>query len=203
MSTSQLVTQWLDQLKWGDRDAALELWNRYFERLLGVARNKLGGTPRRVADEEDVALSALNSFYQGAAKGRFPDLQNRDGLWPLLVRITARKAVKQAAREQRLKRGGGKLRGHSALIPELRNEQGQRRKPGDREYYQPPDYLCQMDEERQRLLDLLPGELRAVAEWKLDGESNAEIAEKLQCVERTIERKLNHIRSIWQVEVDQ
>jgi DNA-directed RNA polymerase specialized sigma24 family protein len=37
-----------------------------------------------------------------------------------------------------------------------------------------------------------------VAVWKMEGYSNAEIAAKLPCVERTVERKLKLIRSLWQ-----
>jgi DNA-directed RNA polymerase specialized sigma24 family protein len=51
------VTQWLDRLKAGDPDAAQKLWERYFGRLVGLARKKLRAVPRRAADEEDVALS--------------------------------------------------------------------------------------------------------------------------------------------------
>jgi hypothetical protein len=34
-----------------------------------------------MADEEDVALSAFNSLCVGAAKGRFPQVQDHDGLY--------------------------------------------------------------------------------------------------------------------------
>jgi len=48
------------------------------------------------------------------------------------------------------------------------------------------------------LLEQLPDEaLRQVALWKLEGYSNAEIAAKLACIERTVERKLARIRRIW------
>ena len=66
------VTQWIDRLKAGDPDAAQELWERYFRRLVGLARKKLRAAPRRAADEEDVALSAFDSFCRGAEQGRFP-----------------------------------------------------------------------------------------------------------------------------------
>ena len=45
------VTCWLQQLQAGDQTAAQELWNRYFARLVGLARSKLRGAPRRAADE--------------------------------------------------------------------------------------------------------------------------------------------------------
>ena len=42
----------------------------------GGARHR-GPGRRRMSDEEDVVLSAFNSFYRGAAAGRFPRLEDR------------------------------------------------------------------------------------------------------------------------------
>src|SRR5919206_1363508 len=110
------VTQWIDRLKAGDPDAAQKLWERYFRRLVRLARQKLRAAPRRAADEEDVALSAFDSFCRGLERGRFPQLQDRDDLWRLLVVITARKAVDQVQHEARAKRGGGPVQGESVLV---------------------------------------------------------------------------------------
>src|SRR6516164_710913 len=101
------VTQWLDRLKAGDPHAAQKLWERYFRRLVGLARKKLGAAPRRAADEEDVALSAFASFCRGAAHGCFSQLHDRADLWQLLVMLTARKAFDLTQHERRQKRGGG------------------------------------------------------------------------------------------------
>src|SRR5262249_37281756 len=62
MASEGSVSHWIGQLKAGDHAAAQELWNNYFHRLVGLARKKLEGAPRRAADEEDVALSAFTSF---------------------------------------------------------------------------------------------------------------------------------------------
>jgi hypothetical protein len=44
------VTQWIDRLAEGDEQAAQVIWERYFDRLVRLARKKLEGLPRRVAD---------------------------------------------------------------------------------------------------------------------------------------------------------
>jgi hypothetical protein len=94
--TEQSVTLWIESLKDGDAEAARALWGRYFETLVGLARARLKGMPHAVADEEDAALSAFDSFCRGAARGRYPRLEDRDDLWKLLVVITERKALDQA-----------------------------------------------------------------------------------------------------------
>src|SRR5262245_60587 len=106
-ASSTSVTQWIDRLKAGDPDAAQKLWERYFRRLVGLARKKLRSAPRRAADEEDVALSAFDSFCRNAEQGRFPQLLDRDSLWRLLVVFTARKSAHLRRDEGRQKRGGG------------------------------------------------------------------------------------------------
>ena len=86
------VSGWVQQIIAGDKGVPVEeLWERYFHRLVSLASSNLGALPRRVADEEDVALSAFNSFCNGAVGGRFPQLDDRGNLWRLLVTITARK----------------------------------------------------------------------------------------------------------------
>ena len=89
MSEEQ-VSQWLTRLQRGDQRAAEVIWNEYFEKIVRLARRRLGELPRRVADEEDVALSAMNSLFRGAKAGRFPRLEDRDDLWKLLVTIRER-----------------------------------------------------------------------------------------------------------------
>src|SRR5690349_18337693 len=96
MAIEGSVTRWIAELHLGEPDEAQEaLWQRYFRRLIGLARLKLGDAPRGMADEEDVAAAALQSFFAGVVDGRFPRLQNRNDLWPLLAKITARKAKDQ------------------------------------------------------------------------------------------------------------
>jgi DNA-directed RNA polymerase specialized sigma24 family protein len=191
MTPGGSVTHWLGQLQAGDAAAAQELWQRYFARLVGLARKKLEGTPRRTADEEDVALSAFGSFCRNAERGRFPDLQDRDGLWQLLVTITARKVCHLLRDAARLKRGGG------IVADPRRDEQSSLDQIVGSE--PTPEFAAQVAEECQRLLKQLgSSELEAVALWKMEGYSNDEIADKLNCAPRTVQRKLRLIRSIWE-----
>ena len=185
------VTHWIGHLKQGDAAAAQALWERYFSRLVRLARTRLRGAARPASDEEDVALSAFDSFCRGAEQGRFPDLLGRESLWQLLAVITTRKAFDLANYHRRRKRGGelpGLPRvGGEALDVERRLS----REPS-------PEAAAEFADECRRLLDLLgDADLRFVALRKLEGHTNAEIAAQLGCVRRTVERKLEVIRSIW------
>src|SRR5262249_58798218 len=93
MSLSGSISRLLEGLKAGDEAAAQALWKRYCDRLVRLARGKLAAKFRRVADEEDIALSAFKSLCLGGRRDRFPDLRDRDSLWGLLVFITAQKAA--------------------------------------------------------------------------------------------------------------
>jgi DNA-directed RNA polymerase specialized sigma24 family protein len=195
------VTQWIGRLKAGDPDAAQKLWERYFRRLVGLARKKLRAAPRRAADEEDVALSAFDSFCRGAEKDRFPRLQDRWDLWQLLVLLTARKAFDLAQHERRQKRGGGAVLDEAAL-PCPTSSSGHKTALEQIECPEPtPAFAAQVAEECRRLLERLDSpELRSVAMLKVEGYGNEEIAAQLGCGLRTVERRLRLIRNIWEQE---
>jgi DNA-directed RNA polymerase specialized sigma24 family protein len=190
MSAQGSVSNWIGRLKAGERAATEQLWERYFQRLVSLARAKLQGAPRRAADEEDVALSAFHSFCRAAAQGRFPRLLDRDNLWRLLVVLTSRKASHLVRDELRQKRRPARPgRGADADGPEMEELLGSE---------PTPEFAAQLAEECQRLLGLLGNaELAKVALWKMEGYANDEIAAKLGCVPRTVERKVRLIRNLW------
>jgi DNA-directed RNA polymerase specialized sigma24 family protein len=198
MPSQESVTQWICRIKAGDAVAAQALSDHYFQKLVRLARKKLQGVRRRVADEEDVALSAFDSFCRGAAQGRFPQLSDRNNLWNLLVVITVRKALNLARYERRLKRGGGSVRGESALQGPMDSRPGERWLEQVLGSEPTPEFAAEVSDQCRVLFERLgTGELRSVALWKMEGYTNAEIAAKLGCVEGTVERKLRVIRNLW------
>jgi DNA-directed RNA polymerase specialized sigma24 family protein len=189
-SPSRSITRCIDMLKRGDRAAAEELWDSYIHRLVALARMRLGGTSRRAADEEDVALSAFDSFYRRAEGGQFARLDDRDDLWQILVLITERKAIDLMRREGRKSRGEGRVVAFS-------DAEGQG--PGDVADPGPtPEFAAQVVDEFRDLLHRLGDDsLRSVALAKMEGYTNKQIADRLGCIEQTVERKLRSIRKIW------
>ena len=194
------VTRWIgDLVASGATDSATQkLWERYFDRLVHLAHDRLRAGPRGPADAEDTALSAFDSFCRGAAAGRFPRLSDRDDLWAVLVTITVRKASDQVRRERRQKRGGGRVRGEQELGRADAGEGGLEELVGREPT---PELAAMMAEQYLHLLGRLDDEtLRRIAAWKLEGYSNEEIAARLGCGRRTIERKLGVIRSSWRAD---
>jgi DNA-directed RNA polymerase specialized sigma24 family protein len=145
-------------------------------------------------------MTAFQSFFAGIARGRFPRLQDRNDLWPLLAKITAHKALDQQRWILAEKRGGGRVRGDSAMTGPsdsladwpaslVENEIG-------------PDSLASIVEQCDRLMALLTDDqLRQIARRRLEGYTNAEIAKELGVIERTVERRLQLVRSLWSEEL--
>jgi DNA-directed RNA polymerase specialized sigma24 family protein len=188
------VTHWIRQLKAGDQVAFQKLWEGYFRRLVGLARHRLRGAPRAADDEEDVALSAFDSFCRRAQEGRFPRLHDRHDLWQLLVVIAGRKASNLAQHECRQKRGGGKVH---ARPDDDEDPLTQVLSSGPS-----PAFAAQVAEECRRLLDRLGDpELRSIALGKMEGYTTEEVAAKLGCVPRTVRRKWQVIPGRWNQEM--
>jgi RNA polymerase sigma factor (sigma-70 family) len=196
MSALGSVTALLERLQGGDQEAVRLLWQRYYPRLVGLARKKLQNTPRLCADEEDAALSAFESFCRRAEQGQFPDLKDRDGLWALLVILTARKAADLVKHHHRDKRGGGKVQDESALRVAV-GDSGRAGLDGLEGDDPTPEEAALLAEEVETLLkQLCDPALRQVAVCKLEGYTNAEIAGRLGCSDPTVRRRLAIIRRL-------
>ena len=70
---SNSVSEWLVGLQTGEDTAVNQLWERYANELVNLARANLANAPKVIADEEDVAQSVFRSICRGAAAGRFAD----------------------------------------------------------------------------------------------------------------------------------
>jgi DNA-directed RNA polymerase specialized sigma24 family protein len=194
MPSSSSVTTWLAHLKAGDAAAAERLWKRYFAQLVELAQRHLARHVRAVSDGEDVAAGAFASFCDGVKAGRFPRLADRNDLWRLLLTITLHRARNLARYETQDRRDRRRTVSAGDLfdLPDADLD----RLAGDEP---DPALAAEVADELGHLMDLLPGDdLRAVARHVLAGYTRVEIAGRLDCGLRTVERRLQRIRQFWE-----
>jgi DNA-directed RNA polymerase specialized sigma24 family protein len=186
----------LSRVRQGDEQAIEELWNGYFQRLVRLAAKRLPENLRRSGDEEDIALSAFNSFIAGVRRDQFPDLSGPDNLWGLLITLTGRKVNAHLRFQTRQKRGGGLVRGESVFL-----DPGDPGRPGIGDVSGdavPADLAVELEDACNALLDqLADDQLRQIAVMRMDGFLVDEIAERLGLSKRGTERRLQLIRRTW------
>jgi hypothetical protein len=188
------ITRWVSDLALRDDDAARHVWDRFFHRLVALAKQQLQRRSWGGVDEEDVALSALDSFIARRGDGAYPQLGSRDDVWKLLAVITRRKALNVMRQEMAMRRGGGQqVRQDFDLLTAFRTEPT-------------PDQAAEVLDEARRLLDVVLANrepnLRIIALGKLQGEDNIVLAKQLTVSRRTIERKLEMIRLLWEQDLE-
>lgn len=198
MSTHGSVTRVAADLRSDDPSvrnrAAQQIWDRYFCKLLELARSKLHGRIRQREDEEDVLQSMYKSFCLRQQRGDY-DLANRDALWKLLVTITLNKTRNVAKEQGRQRRDPAREQSmpgdDEANSARWALEQMEATDPS-------PQEAAILNEALERRLQALEDpELQQIAAFKLEGWTNPQIAERLAYTERTIERRLDRIRRIW------
>ena len=163
------VTRWIGDLKAGDDSAAQHLWERYFDRLVRLARARLRAARRAGADRGRGGRGPerLRQLLPRRRRGPFPRLDDRDDLWRLLVVITVRKVLAQVERQRR---GSAAAAGWSASRPSSAASgrgRGLDRIVGDEPT---PEFAAMVADEYRRLLDRLGDEaLRQVLDLRLEG----------------------------------
>jgi RNA polymerase sigma factor (sigma-70 family) len=184
---AESVTQLIRAAQHGRASAVGPLLAVYFDRLVQLARRRLQELPGMANYDEDLALRSFYSVYRRVADPARPlQLLDRDDLWRLLATRTISRAIDLIRRHR------------PAEVPgEYDPEQLLTREPT-------PEEAAATADECRRLLDLLQEpELRQIALWKVEGYTNEEIAARLDCVPRTVERKVRRIRLLWKHELEE
>lgn len=187
------VTRWIELLTSGDPAAVEFLWRRYFQRMVRLANSRVRRLSGAAADGEDVALSAFHGFCAAARRGDFPELDDRESLWRVLVTCTLNRSRNLAARASAQKRSQPL---QQISLSEAQHEQTRGK-----------DVVAELVDASDQLLFLLQlldredatGELRQIALWKLEGMSNEQIARQLKRRTSLVGQKLRLIRLLWEV----
>ena len=86
----------ITRYKAGSQSAAGELFDRYCEKLMRLARRRIGQRMASRVDPEDVIQSAFRTFFVRVRNDEFT-FDGEDDLFKLLVRLTVNKALRQIA----------------------------------------------------------------------------------------------------------
>ncbi|QDS86768.1 RNA polymerase sigma factor [Rosistilla ulvae] len=167
----------------GETEAQFELFDHYVVRLLGLVRKRISPQFARRIEAEDVVQSAYRSFFSGVENERFV-LQNSGDLWRLLAAITMHKLHRQLQRNQAAKRS-------------VKREQSVPLQLGDSSCSflvdaiasgPTPDDEVALSEEIGLLMDSFDANQQTMFELRLAGATIDEIADQVQCSERTVRR---------------
>jgi DNA-directed RNA polymerase specialized sigma24 family protein len=191
------VTLWIDQLRQGDDLAARSLWEHFFLRLYELAKHKLKLRTRPAYDEEDAAQSAFHSVCAGIIAGRFPELQHRDSLWRLILVITAQKISNRHRYDQRQCRDVRRNLSDSVFADSPGDFMAGGIPVASRE--PTPEFAVEFVEVCEKLFRALDdATLKEIATLKMKGYTDAEVADRLKCSRRTVQRRITISRRHWE-----
>jgi len=182
----QLVKRW----QAGDQQAAQELFHRYFQRLVALAKSRFFARLAGRIDPEDVVQSAYRSFFLGAREGKYA-LERGGDLWRLLVAITLHKVQDQ-------------IKHHTA---ELRNVDAEHQFGSEDSLFgisaaqiaaQEPSPIAAVGliDELEALLRGVPPIYRRVLELRLQGHTMQEIADTTHRSLATVSRLLEKVKAL-------
>jgi hypothetical protein len=172
-------------------EAASALWRRYQEECCQAAAGGISANLRRSVDADQIAVDAFLRFCEKVREGKYSDLPDRDAVWHLLREMIWGETQNQVRKEGRFKRNSGKRRGESVFIDS----------PGGLaehvSHSETPDAIAMSAEQIDRLFTALPEDLRQIARWKADGETNVAIAGRLGCDPTLVKYRLDKIARLW------
>ena len=186
MTTEDQSVDLLRRFREGDELAAQQLFDRYVQRLVVLARTRLSDRMKRRVEPEDVVQSVYRSFFRKAGEGHFT-LGKSGDLWSLLATITIMKVRGQVEFHTAKKRGIDAETPHdqasrSAIGPDVIA-----REPS------PEDATAMIEELEIVMRDLDPTQ-RQILELSLQNLSEEQICEEVQRSGRTVRRTLQKIR---------
>jgi RNA polymerase sigma factor (sigma-70 family) len=181
--SGDLLARW----RQGDQQAAAEMFRRYADRLIALARSRLSPELAQRFDPEDVVQSVYRSFFAGAREGCY-ELQRGGDLWRLLVAITLNKIHTQVRHHSTGKRAvqcerslGSEESLFGLEVQLLAHDPS------------PPEAAALTDEVDQIMRRLDPVK-RRIFELRLQSYDLEEIAAQVGCSERTVRYVLAEIK---------
>lgn len=170
----------------GDEQAARLIFERYVDRLLALARGRIGQRLARRVDPEDIVQSVFRTFFARARAGQF-HVADRDDLCKLLVRITLHKTLRQVAFHRAAKRDVTQEDPGAAEEARDRLLEVMDREPT-------PEAAAAFLDQLGHFLDGMRPEERQIIDLRLQGHKDVEIADRLGISDRKIRRLMERVR---------
>jgi RNA polymerase sigma factor (sigma-70 family) len=171
----------------GSESAAREIFDKHCERLLRLAKRRIGQRMSSRFDPEDVVQSAFRTFFTRVKNDEF-EFANEDDLFKLLVRLTVRKTLRRIQYHRADKRNPEAEQGHQADGSEVFAHVASAEPSAEVE-------VALLDE-FERFVEQLPTLDRQVLELKVQGFSTVEIAERLGTYDRKVRRIIERLEGL-------
>src|SRR5438445_9455467 len=150
----------VDLWRAGNEEAARQIFDRYVDRLMAVARGRISERLQSRFGPEDIVQSVFRTFFSHARKGDF-SISDQDDLCKLLMRITVHKVLSQVAFHQAAKRDANRELEQGPL-PHERLQQLLDHQPS-------PDEAESLVDELVHFMNRLRPEDRQILEMRLQG----------------------------------
>lgn len=191
MSEDYSFDDLMARLRSGDNDAAAQVFNRFANRLIDLARRRLASPQiRRKLDPEDVLQSVFRSFFVHQAAGEITGIQNWDNLWSLLVFITLRKCGRRIAYFHYASRDVRRE------IPVQLAKLEAARECGAGAEEPTPSEAAVLTETVEQLMNGLGARHREILSLSLQGYSARQISRQVGCTERMAYRVLKRVKEL-------
>lgn len=187
MTEEQDSVELLARWRRGDETAAAELFDRYVNRLISLARSRLSEKMKRRVEPEDVVQSAYRSFFRKADGGRYT-LEKSGDLWKLMAAITVSKVRGQVEFHTAQKRG---VYTEESLGP---SDIGSRVNPVAIADDPTPHDAALVVEELQNVMKTLEPVQREILKLALQNHDIDEISAEVERSTRTVRRTLQRVR---------
>lgn len=165
------------RLQNGESSAKREIFERYAARLSRLAERHLAQALKRRVDGEDIVQSVFLTFFKRSARGEF-QIDSESQLWKLLVQITIRRVHRRARFHQA---GQRNVCSEQASSEDAEFAEFAAREPD-------PAFAAEFVDQIEKLLQGLPESYCQILNWRLQGFSAVEIAEKLKISRRSVYR---------------
>lgn len=163
------------------------VFNRYAQRLLMIASDRLGSRLKAKVSPEDVVQSAFKSFFRRRGKFQFQD-DAADGLWGLLVVITIRKCTKWADVFGAAKRAAGReVPLDGSFTESCPDWELAGREPG-------PVEAAQLAELVEAMMSQLDARQQQILALRMQGYELDEIAAEVHSSRRTVSRVISEAK---------